>query len=236
MTEEWRIVQKTESSVLRQLWVRLRSGPWAPTERFMLDAQSMPVIQGGSPGTVDEQVAAGGDDGSSYTGSAGFSATGTIAHIGYRDIEQVYIARIFARWDGVTIGGTIDVAYIELYAHEAGTGSPQMKVYGVDEDNPTAPTSAAEFDADPLTDAAIDWDDAFTIDTWEQSPSLNAIFQELVDIYTISNEAVMVQVKDDLGSGNNYNRPRMYEWSNHLYGPKLHIEFTPARRVFITHQ
>ncbi len=131
------------------------------------------------------------------------------------------------RWTGVSIEGTIDVSYIQCYPEYAGTATPELKVYGVDEDNPAAPTSKAEFDADPLTTAAVDWDGLWTTDTWNQSPSLNGIFQELVDTYTISDDAVMVQLKNDHGEPgvDEYNCCEHYD-SSSTVAPKLHIEYT----------
>jgi len=191
----------------------------------MCDAQMMPSIMGGSPGTVDKQVAAGGDDGTRYSASS-FDATistwpcGVYSNAPYNG---------FARWTGVTISDTIDVSYISVYADYA-TGSAELDVYGVDEDNPAAPTDVTEFDADPLTTAVVEWDGAWTTSAWNNSPSLNTIFQELVNSYTISNDAVMVQVKDTIGAGqgNQYNRAYAYEQDDNTWGPKVHIEYSAA--------
>lgn len=226
--QEWRVVQRNRGSTLKQLWARLRTGIWVPTERFMFDGQVMPPVMGGAPGTVGKQVAATGDDGYRVSGSLDFVSNAVLIRAGYVDSTFWYNAHFFARWTGVSIEGTIDVSYIECYGYENGVGSATLKVYGVDEDNPAAPTSGAEFDADPPTDAAVDWDGAWTINVWEQSPSLNSIFQELVDTYAIANEAVMVQVKNDGGTGNNYNTARSYDYTGNAHGPKLHIEWSEA--------
>ena len=174
---------------------------------------------------VDSQVDAGSNDARRYMGSAGFSGTTNYSTLGYRDNSSYYASQMFARWTGITISGTITSSNMSLYPYSTAVGSPQLKVYGVKEDNPDAPTSTATFDADPLTTAGTDWDGAFNNAAWNNSPSLNAIFQELVDNFTIDNEAVMVQVKDDLGSGNNYNVVRHYEYTGNLHGAKLHIEY-----------
>jgi len=180
---------------------------------------------------LDKQVAASGDDGRRY-GVNNFTTTEGAPgdKIGYYSFTA---SHHFSRWEGVTYEGTPDVSYMELYAHEAGTGSPQWKVYGVEEADPAAPTTYAEFDADPLTDAAVDWDDAFTINTWEQSPSLNSIFAELGDR---DNKAAMVQVKDDAGTGTNYNRIRTYDYSENSYlrcNPQRHYDhYSYPRRSY----
>jgi len=170
---------------------------------------------------LDKQVGAGGDDG------------GVIEPDGYFPISVYTDAGFYtnarhswACWTGVTYEGDVDVSYMEVYYYGA-YGTPLLKVWGVDEDNPPAPTSYAEFFADPLTDAGVDWDGAFS-GTWNQSPSLNAVFQELVDSYTISNDAVMVQIRDDGSPANSMNRFYCYEQTGNVSGPKLHIEYTPA--------
>ena len=172
--------------------------------------------------TVDKQVAAAGTNDGRRNPYA--LATGNTTE--YVGVWTGDYNNLFHRWTGVTIAGTIDVSYIQLYAHGNPQGSALLKVYGVDEDNPDAPTTAAQFDADPLTNAGVDWDGGWTKDVWAQSQSLNTIFQELVNTFTISNEAVMVQVRNDGATGSNYNDVRMYDYSGNLHGAKLHIEYT----------
>jgi len=184
----------------------------------MYDGQVMPPILGGSPGTVDKQVGADADDGCKRSDGVFQTIMGRIGNATGKTYDS------FLRWTGVTIEGTIDVSYIELHHYQVVGTDPLMKIRGVDEDNPDAPTSAAEFDADPLTTAAVDWDALFS-GTWNQSPSLNSIFQELVDTYTIENDAVMLQVKDDGSANNHYNTP--YDYSiDSAKAAKLHIEFS----------
>lgn len=177
--------------------------------------------------TVDKQVAAGSDDGRTRTGDTSFSNSDTAPYAGYVNLSDYEDCEIFARWTGVTIEGTIDVSHIELYQYEATGGTPELKVYGIDEDNPAAPTTYAEFYADALTAAAVDWDGVFAVG-WDQSPSLNTIFQELVDTYTISNDAVMVQVRNDQTDTSTHHAIHVYnyEYDDNTWSPKLHIEYT----------
>ena len=176
---------------------------------------------------VEVQVGNTANDGRRYTGSSGFSTTDTGQFVGYYGSAAFYNCHYFARWEGVTISGTIDVSYVQIRGRDTPSGTPQLKVYGVDEDNPAAPTSAAEFDADALTTAAVDWDGAWAKDTWVESPSLNSIFQELVDTYTISNDAIMVQIKNDGGTTSRFNYPMDYSF-NSAYAPIIHIEYTES--------
>jgi len=183
------------------------------------------TIEGKKHSIVDKQMAVGADDGRRYTGTSGFSATGAAGSVGYSTNALFLNMHAFARWTGVTISGTIDVSYIQVYREGSIAGSPELKVYGVDQDNPAVPTSATTFDDDPLTDAAVDWDGGWGYGTWVSSPPLNTIFQELVDTYTISAEAVMVQIKNDIGAVTAYNAINFYETSGNVTGPKLHIEY-----------
>ncbi len=120
----------------------------------------------------------------------------------------------FFRFIGVSLSGTIATAILSCYG--AGQlGSPLLKVYGVDQDNPVAPTTRTEFLADSLT-AGIDWDGAWTNSIYNVSPELKTIFQELVDTFTIKNEAIMVQIKDDGSTPTAFNHARTYDGDTSL--------------------
>jgi hypothetical protein len=172
--------------------------------------------------TVDKVVVAGGDDGHCETIFNGFDSGSDAPRCGMK-WDGNYCG--FFRWIGVTISGTITVSYMDGYVHELG-GAPELKVCGVDEDNPDAPLNCAQFEADPLTDAAIDWDTVDAVGTWERTPSLNAIFQELVGSYTVFNDAVMLQVLNDQAVDENYARFRAKEHEDGSSAAKLHIEYT----------
>src|SRR4030042_6949419 len=134
----------------------------------------------------------------------------------------------FWRFQGITIpaGSTIDVAYLQAYDYSGDqSGTPQLIIYGVDEDHPPPPTSPADFDADPLTAASVDWDGAWTGVTWHTSPSIISIIQELLASYTISGDAMMFQVKNDGGTTDRWNSWYFYE-TDSSRAPKLHIEYT----------
>ena len=170
--------------------------------------------------TVDVQVGAGASDGY-RNGATGFNVSGNFIYNGGIGSTGYHA---FYRWTGVTISGTIDTSYIQLYRYSNSVGSPLLKVYGVDEDNPAAPTTYSEFDADPLTTAGVDWDGPLA-SGWNTSPSLNSIFQELVNSYTISGDAILLQERDDGSVTNNYNNIYSYNGSS-AYAAKLHIEYT----------
>ncbi len=175
--------------------------------------------------TIDEQIDAGANDGFRYTGSYGFQKTWDSTVLGYHTASAYLSCSGFYRFTGITIDGEVITSYLELNATQNGQGSPTLKIYGIDEDNPSAPTSAAEFDADPLTSAAVDWDGAWSTDAWEQSPSVNTILEELRASYTIQNDAIMFQIKHDGAEAIHLNKHYNYEKTGNELGCKLHIEY-----------
>lgn len=214
-------------------WVPIRKRFWEQDDKNyllfgakLLDLNQYPTGNIVFDPTIDEQVGAGGDDGE--IDDAVFNSNGDDCGVG--DWYGV-VSHSFHRWTGVTISGTIDVSYIEVDLYGSGwTVSNLRKVRAVDEDNPAAPTSAAEFlaDAASLTTAGVDWDTTWVDDPqWNQSPSLNTVFQELVDSYTIINEAVMTQIRDDGAPTYNFQSSISYDYQANL-GAKLHIEYTAA--------
>jgi len=175
---------------------------------------------------VDEQVAAGADDGGDTTSGGGAFDNNDATD----DVGTWYGAeyRQFWRWDGITIEGTIDTSYVQVKISNAGSQPLPTKVYGIDEADSDAPSDHATFltDCGLHTTAGVDWDiDGESAGTWIQSPSLNTIFQELVDTHTISNAAVQLHWHDD-GGTNKYLYIYMYETAGNVSGPKLHIEYT----------
>jgi hypothetical protein len=178
-------------------------------------AIAYPILDG-----LEVQVGAGADDGG-RSGATTFSATGSYQSLGVSNARDG-----FFRFTGVTISGTIDASHILLFSNTQ-SGSPELKIYGIDEDNPAAPTTLAELDADVLTTAGVDWDGAFNDEAWNESGSLNGIFQELVDSYTISGDAVMIHINGDNSGNAGYNQVRTYEQTpTGTLAAKLHIDFT----------
>ena len=56
---------------------------------------------------------------------------------------------------------------------------------------------------------------------------LAALFQELVDTYTISNDAVIVRFDENASSNANYKLARAYDGGS-SDAPKLHVDYTAA--------
>ena len=102
-----------------------------------------------------------------------------------------------------------------------------MVIYGIDEADAVAPTSAAEFNADPHTSASVQWDTSWVASDWEQSPEIKTVIQEIVDLGGwVSGNALMLQVRDDLGSGHGGNNVYItFQERSSSLGAKLYIEY-----------
>ncbi len=183
--------------------------------------------------TVDAQVGAEADDGTRYTGTIEFTAGASPNGYGFFDSSTSGEQDSYHRFTGISISDTIDVSFLSVSSVFA-VATPELQIFVVAQDNPAAPTTRAEFDADPLT-TGLAWDDVWTDDEFNDSPSLNADFQELVDAFTISSDAVMVYVLNDHGTpvGNDRQFSTSYDQDTSL-AAKLHIEFSVAADDFIS--
>jgi len=231
MNEEWRVVQRTKTSILKQLWIRLRSGLWAPTERFMTDAQMMPPIMGGSPGVVDKQVGAGADD---YDTREDTTFTSAAAEV-YLGCDQPGYERecIGCRQTNITVpkDATIDTAHLSVYGKNSlgTTFSYPVTIYGVDEDNFVAPTNYAEWAADPHTGASVPWTPGDWGGTygWQDTPECKTLVQEIVNrAGWVSGNAMGFKVVSTKEGVDEDKRIAQWEYGDHTYGPKLHIEWS----------
>jgi len=194
----------------------------------MWDGKAIPPIAGGAPDIVEKSIVASGDDGTRFTGTFEFDEDFSVLWSGYNSDPVLLEMHNWLRWTGITIppGSQITPAYIKVFVAD-GTGqagSPELKIRGVDEENPDAPTNAAEFDADPLTDAGVDWNGLWNLNAWNQSPDISPIIQELVISHSFNNSAMMLQIRNDKAlSGIHYNGCRAFDAGSNP--ALLHIEF-----------
>jgi hypothetical protein len=147
--------------------------------------------------------------------------------MGYSTNAVRLVCDAFFRFDNVTIpnGATINTAYLALYPHANAYGSPELVIYGIDEDDAVAPTSAAEFAADPHVAASVPWDTTWVASVWEESPEIKTVIQDIVDRGGwVPGNAMMFQVCDDLGSGTNHVYAVMYD-NVPSNAPKLYVEY-----------
>ncbi len=177
--------------------------------------------------TVEKQIAAGANNGYRYSGSSGFAANPWDMLLGYYTNATSLHCNGFFLWDlGEVVSGTISVAYIKAMANYNPVGTAQLKVYFVNEAMPAAPTTAAQFDADPLT-TGVDWDGAWTADAWQTSSSLVTDLQAVVTAFG-SVSIVMVQIKNDWSPGADNYQSGVFGWkTDPTKAAIIHIEYTP---------
>ena len=187
--------------------------------------------------TVDVDVAASGDDGAAWgvsTTPASFANDATQITLGHGSSNYF---NGFIRFVGVTIAGTVSTAYMTLYCTND-TGDPYLKIIGIDEDNPSAPANVSDFNTDTgsATTNQVDFDIAWTVNTAFQTSSIVSIVQELVDSYTISNDAIMFQLLYD-GNDDNYVKIAA-EDNTSKDPPSFYCEYATAVDVTVeeTHQ
>ncbi len=178
--------------------------------------------------TIDVQVRTGTDDGGYYTYHV-WSQTANNLDVGNYYYYAEYSDSSYYRFASVTIpaGSTITSSYISLnYSNTY--GNPLTKVSADDQATPAAPSSGADQDGRTRTTNKVDWDGGL-VPGWNNSPSLNAVIQELVNSYDYSGGAPIQILHDNDGSasGDNWLEGRAYEWST-ASAPILHIEYTAA--------
>jgi hypothetical protein len=180
--------------------------------------------------TVNYTVGANGDDGGFDAAALRNDESANRIDIGNADYPGVRHG--WFRWTGVTIpvGATIDSAYITYQANGSGWGDgAAVRFYGVDTDNPAAPTTFAQASGATLTTAYVNWsisDWSWTDNADYTSPTLAAIIQELVDSYSFaSGSALMIQVRNNSSPDGYYRGVAAYEHTS-AYAARLQITYT----------
>ena len=180
---------------------------------------------------IDAQVGAGADDGYWEEDGSPFNNTSNTCFVGIHFAAGT-IRNSFYRFTGITMSGTIDIAYISLRANGLNGSGILTKVFGDDQSEPTAVSSEANGNSRTRTTAGVDWDPTvFTLGTWYDSPSIVSVIQELVNSYTFSSSALQILHDDDGTPGTlNYIKSYTYEQAA-ADAPKLHIEYTAGAAV-----
>lgn len=225
MDKEWRVVESTGHSVRKQLWVRLRSGLWVPTDKFMWDGQI--PIRGGSPGVVDKQVAASFDDAFQIEQSGAMYRTHAYVEI---KASTSASGRNWAglRWTGCNIeqGMAIDVCYIEVYVYYSLYDDVGGHLHFEKGGNPvTFSSDAFDITNRTRTTASEYWSASGLVTDWRQSPSLVVPLQEVVDAFTATDIVLIGRPADTIEK-----RFWFYSWNHddNSWGAKLHIEYSAA--------
>jgi len=174
--------------------------------------------------TVDEQVGASADD-VTWKSWGNFQASGAIANMGGEGSGDNNAYRIGLRFTGVTIEGTIDTSYLTVRAWASITSGGSENIWAEDADNPGQITSYTDGEGRSKTTETIAWSyPSISEGNWENTDSINDIVQELVDSYTISNDAVQFILTWD-GSAEKYSYLSTYDDSS-SNAAQLHVEYT----------
>ncbi len=175
--------------------------------------------------TLDLQVGAGANDGY-WLEHFFFDAADTELDAGYQS-GGPNRANFFARFTSVTVpqGATIGANTYLSCRGGVTTTTAYNAICAIAADNAAAPTTEANAESATRTTAAVNWDGAFTVDTWYNSPGISSVVSEVVArAGWASGNAMVIYVEGRLDSGA-FARFNSYELTA-ANAPKLHIEYT----------
>jgi outer membrane protein assembly factor BamB len=185
--------------------------------------------------TFEARIAANGDDGAWQNGTSPPDiTTGGNILVGSSASPPAFAWNLTLHYPNVTIpsGTTITVAFLRFQSNNADSGSPILtNVFGIDEDNPVAPTTVPQAEGKALT-AGVAWDNipAWSVDEEgpdTTTPSLVAQVQTIIDrAGWASGNAMEFQIRDDGTVGANVlRRPKS---NGDPVGTKslVHIEYS----------
>lgn len=166
-------------------------------------------------------IATGSDD-AGWSGGDSYDATVAESVLGNYLGFQIY--NLF-RFDNITIpsGSTINSATLEFHCNLNTSGNTvNVRIEGIDEDDPVAPTTTADANGRTRTTATTNWSSlpAWTAGAKYTSPSFAATVQELIDrVGWASGNAMMFYVMNN-SSSSNANRAFAF-FENTTYDPVL---------------
>lgn len=214
----------TDSSpepIVRPLSVSLSQG--VLTLGFDLTGMTLPVT---IDPTLDLQVGAGADDAHETDSDAQFSsgslnvfadsnsATGSRWNAGFR-FTNVTVAQ----------GNTINVSYLTVVFPVAAEDSPDADILMEDVDDAVSFVTNADVTLRTRTTASVAWTATNLGQTAVNSPSINAVVQEIVDRVGWVSGNDMVAFMDGRTGTNRFTSIRSYDGST-ANAAKLHIEHT----------
>ena len=145
--------------------------------------------------TMNLEIATGGDDGFGFAGGNTFDNDSTTAFFG-DDGDSSHAFFRFELPDGTLAGSTITSAVLTLFL-DGGPGNCEVDIFGVDEDNPDAPTSWNQLSGLTYTPESEFWN-PLSDNGDQDAPDLTDIIQELVDNFPLgSGDAIMVVLDGD---------------------------------------
>ena len=184
---------------------------------------------------ITEQVSSNLDDVTCRSGNDELSTTDRLS--AGDDNGSNYDFRAGIRFSGVTVpkDANITSANLKLYADVTEGPIPDTIIKGEASDNPGQITSVSDYNnrtTRPYTTSGtwVSWDDlsSWTNNSWQTSPDISAIVQEIVNrTYWASNNAMIIYWQDDTGIGyQEYSRifakSRDQSTAN---APQLYIEY-----------
>lgn len=175
--------------------------------------------------TIDTQVAAGADDGTS--GALGFSNSAEYIKIG-QDSGSYTICNGFARYPGISglSGATIITANTSFYGFYSEGTSLLSNVYCEDAEAPGQISDTADYESRVRTTAftVFDVDPRDYDGTAWYAIIITSVIQELADSHNPS--VIQILWDDDGSASTNDLFIRTYEYSDNSYGMTLYIEYT----------
>lgn len=153
--------------------------------------------------TISLQITAGADDG--YTNTVAGGTFNSNANDIFFGKSGALTLNSFFRRSSISIpqGANITAATITLTSFATTAGALTVTISGNDEDNATAPTTYAGYNAKVLTSATVAWNtsETWVAETAYTSPDITAIIQEIIDRPGwASGNALMLFIKDNAGS------------------------------------
>jgi len=179
--------------------------------------------------TIDQDVAASGDDGYVYSGTSAFNNSTTTITWGYTTSSPQYIDSWlrFTSISGLS-GATIDTAYLTGFVSSSSTSIAKL-LSADDQESPTAPTTYAQYTGITRTTAGVAWTGVASNGEQQFTPELKTVIQELADSYDPT--AIQI-VSDDNGqstASTATNAIRSYDFPE---TPHLHIEYTAGGSTY----
>ena len=170
-------------------------------------------------------VNSGPDDGD--RGASGLNNAGYNLYMGNNGGQP---SHIFLRFTGIDIGGIINSSSI-TFTVVADSDITPCRIYGELAPNPSAPTTATDFDNRVMTTAYVDWSPSTWANGLVTTPDISSIIQELVDTFTYDgSQAIILYIKDN-GSGTNLvRRVRAYDL-NVSYAQQLDVDYTLSNQT-----
>jgi len=137
----------------------------------------------------------------------------------------------YIRFPNVTIppGVTILSAKARFKAYSTQSAAVAVRIKAVNEDNPSAPSTASEINSTAKTTAYVEWNpETWTQDEWYESPDFTTVIQEIVNRPGWSSgNAMILYLGNNATTFPNCRDYYTYEVSSGIYKPELIIEYTP---------